>query len=198
MKTLVGLTGGIGSGKTTIANFFKELGVPIYIADTEAKALMNRSKVIKRKLIALFGDNAYQNEKLNHDFLSKQIFNNKDLLQKMNAIVHPKVASHFKRWVKKQEAPYVISEAAILFENGSYTKYDYIITVTAPEEVRLKRVMSRDSASKEKVKSVMNNQWKDEEKIKLSDYVIQNINLEEAKAQVLQIHQNLLQKLQKD
>ncbi|MCP4052632.1 MAG: dephospho-CoA kinase, partial [Mesoflavibacter sp.] len=143
MKTLVGLTGGIGSGKTTIANFFKELGVPIYIADTEAKALMNRSKVIKRKLIALFGDNAYQNEKLNRDFLSKQIFNNKDLLQKMNAIVHPKVASHFTRWVKKQEAPYVISEAAILFENGSYTKYDYIITVTAPEEVRLKRVMSR-------------------------------------------------------
>ncbi len=198
MKTLVGLTGGIGSGKTTIANFFKELGVPIYIADTEAKALMNRSKVIKRKLIALFGDNAYQNGKLNRDFLSRQIFNNKDLLQKMNAIVHPKVASHFKRWVKKQEAPYVISEAAILFENGSYTKYDYIITVTAPEEVRLKRVMSRDSASKEKVKSVMNNQWKDEEKIKLSDYVIQNINLEEAKAQVLQIHQNLLQKLQKD
>lgn len=198
MKTLVGLTGGIGSGKTTIANFFKELGVPIYIADTEAKALMNRSKVIKSKLIALFGDNAYQNGKLNRDFLSKQIFNNKDLLQKMNAIVHPKVASHFKRWVKKQEAPYVISEAAILFENGSYKKYDYIITVTAPEEVRLKRVMSRDSASKEKVKSVMNNQWKDEEKIKLSDYVIQNINLEEAKAQVLQIHQNLLQKLQKD
>lgn len=198
MKTLVGLTGGIGSGKTTIANFFKELGVPIYIADTEAKALMNRSKVIKRKLIALFGDNAYQNGKLNRDFLSKQIFNNKDLLQKMNAIVHPKVASHFKRWVKKQEAPYVISEAAILFENGSYKKYDYIITVTAPEEVRLKRVMSRDNSSKEKVKSVMNNQWKDEEKIKLSDYVIQNINLEEAKAQVLQIHQNLLQKLQKD
>ena len=198
MKTLVGLTGGIGSGKTTIANFFKELGVPIYIADTEAKALMNRSKVIKRKLIALFGDNAYQNGKLNRDFLSKQIFNDKDLLQKMNAIVHPKVASHFKRWVKKQDAPYVISEAAILFENGSYKKYDYIITVTAPEEVRLKRVMSRDNSSKEKVKSVMNNQWKDEEKIKLSDYVIQNINLEEAKAQVLQIHQNLLQKLQKD
>ena len=198
MKTLVGLTGGIGSGKTTIANFFKELGVPIYIADTEAKALMNRSKVIKRKLIALFGDNAYQNGKLNRDFLSKKIFNNKDLLQKMNAIVHPKVASHFNRWVKKQEAPYVISEAAILFENGSYKKYDYIITVTAPEEVRLKRVMSRDNSSKEKVKSVMNNQWKDEEKIKLSDYVIQNINLEEAKAQVLQIHQNLLQKLQKD
>ena len=198
MKTLVGLTGGIGSGKTTVANFFKELGIPVYIADTEAKALMNRSKVIKRKLIALFGENAYQDGKLNREYLSQQIFNNKDLLQKMNAIVHPKVASHFKRWVKKQDAPYVISEAAILFENGSYKKYDYIITVTAPEHVRLKRVMSRDNSSEKKVKSVMDNQWKDAEKIKLSDFVIQNINLEEAKAQVQQIHKKLLQLVHKD
>ncbi|HIC32893.1 MAG TPA: dephospho-CoA kinase [Flavobacteriaceae bacterium] len=198
MKTLVGLTGGIGSGKTTIANFFKELGIPVYIADTEAKALMNRSKVIKRKLIALFGENAYQDGKLNREYLSQQIFNNKDLLQKMNAIVHPKVASHFKRWVKKQDTPYVISEAAILFENGSYKKYHYIITVTAPEQVRLKRVMSRDNSSEKKVKSVMDNQWKDEEKIKLSDFVIQNVNLEEAKAQVQQIHKKLLQLVHKD
>ena len=198
MKTLVGLTGGIGSGKTTVANFFKELGIPVYIADTEAKALMNRSKVIKRKLIALFGENAYQDGKLNREYLSQQIFNNKDLLQKMNAIVHPKVASHFKRWVKKQDAPYVISEAAILFENGSYKKYDYIITVTAPEHVRLKRVMSRDNSLEKKVKSVMDNQWKDAEKIKLSDFVIQNINLEEAKAQVQQIHKKLLQLVHKD
>ena len=198
MKTLVGLTGGIGSGKTTVANFFKELGIPVYIADTEAKALMNRSIVIKRKLIALFGENAYQDGKLNREYLSQKIFNDKDLLQKMNAIVHPKVASHFKRWVKKQDAPYVISEAAILFENGSYKKYDYIITVTAPEHVRLKRVMSRDNSSEKKVKSVMDNQWKDAEKIKLSDFVIQNINLEEAKAQVQQIHKKLLQLVHKD
>lgn len=198
MKALVGLTGGIGSGKTTVANFFKELGIPVYIADTEAKALMNRSKVIKRKLIALFGENAYQEGKLNREYLSQQIFNDKDLLQKMNAIVHPKVASHFKRWVKKQDAPYVISEAAILFENGSYKKYDYIITVTAPEHVRLKRVMSRDNSSEKKVKSVMDNQWKDAEKIKLSDFVIQNISLEEAKAQVQQIHKKLLQLVHKD
>ena len=198
MKTLVGLTGGIGSGKTTVANFFKELGIPVYIADTEAKALMNRSIVIKRKLIALFGENAYQEGKLNREYLSQKIFNDKDLLQKMNAIVHPKVASHFKRWVKKQDAPYVISEAAILFENGSYKKYDYIITVTAPEQVRLKRVMSRDNSSEKKVKSVMDNQWKDAEKIKLSDFVIQNINLEEAKAQVQQIHKKLLQLVHKD
>ena len=198
MKTLVGLTGGIGSGKTTVANFFKELGIPVYIADTEAKALMNRSIVIKRKLIALFGENAYQEGKLNREYLSQKIFNDKDLLQKMNAIVHPKVASHFKRWVKKQDAPYVISEAAILFENGSYKKYDYIITVTAPEHVRLKRVMSRDNSSEKKVKSVMDNQWKDAEKIKLSDFVIQNINLEEAKAQVQQIHKKLLQLVHKD
>lgn len=198
MKALVGLTGGIGSGKTTVANFFKELGIPVYIADAEAKALMNRSKVIKRKLIALFGENAYQDGKLNREYLSQKIFNDKDLLQKMNAIVHPKVASHFKRWVKKQDAPYVISEAAILFENGSYNKYDYIITVTAPEQVRLKRVMSRDNSSEKKVKSVMDNQWKDAEKIKLSDFVIQNVNLEEAKAQVQQIHKKLLQLVHKD
>lgn len=198
MKTLVGLTGGIGSGKTTVANFFKEFGIPVYIADTEAKALMNRSKVIKRKLIALFGENAYQDGKLNREYLSQKIFNDKDLLQKMNAIVHPKVASHFKRWVKKQDAPYVISEAAILFENGSYKNYNYIITVTAPEHVRLKRVMSRDNSSEKKVKSVMGNQWKDAEKIKLSDFVIQNINLEEAKAQVQQIHKKLLQLVHKD
>jgi len=198
MKTLVGLTGGIGSGKTTIANFFKELGIPVYIADTEAKALMNRSKVIKKKLIALFGENAYQDGKLNREYLSKQIFNNKDLLQKMNAIVHPKVASHFKRWVKKQDAPYVISEAAILFENGSYKKYDYIITVTAPEAIRLKRVVLRDNSSEQKVKSVMNNQWKDEEKIKLSDFIIQNINIDEAKNQVQQIHKKLLELVDKD
>lgn len=198
MKTLVGLTGGIGSGKTTIANFFKELGIPVYMADKEAKALMNRSKVIKRKLIALFGEKAYKNGKLNREYLSQQIFNDKDLLQKMNAIVHPKVASHFKRWVKKQDASYVISEAAILFENGSYNKYDYIITVTAPEQVRLKRVMSRDNSSEKKVKSVMDNQWIDAEKIKLSDFVIQNIHLEESKNQVQQIHKKLLQLLHKD
>ena len=115
---IVGLTGGIGSGKTTIAKWFQSQDIPVYIADKEAKALMNRSKVIKRKLVALFGEDAYKEGKLNREYLASKIFNDKTLLAKMNAIVHPKVASHFNRWLKKQDSPYVIKEAAIIFENN--------------------------------------------------------------------------------
>ncbi|WP_054850707.1 dephospho-CoA kinase [Olleya sp. ITB9] len=192
---IIGLTGGIGSGKTTVANFFKTLGVPIYIADTEAKALMNRSKIIKRKLIKLFGEQAYIDDKLNKPFVASQIFSNQDLLQQMNAIVHPKVAKHFANWVKKQSTAYVISEAAILFENGSYKKYDYIITVVAPKEVRLKRVLKRDSSSKEKVEAIMNNQWSDNQKIELSDFVINNTNLETTKLEVGKVHKKILKRI---
>ncbi|AXO78862.1 dephospho-CoA kinase [Olleya aquimaris] len=192
---IIGLTGGIGSGKTTVANFFKKLGVPIYIADTEAKALMNRSKIIKRKLIKLFGEQAYIDDKLNKPFIASQIFSNQDLLQQMNAIVHPKVAKHFANWVKKQSTAYVISEAAILFENGSYKKYDYIITVVAPKEVRLKRVLKRDSSSKEKVEAIMNNQWSDNQKIELSDFVINNTNLETTKLEVGKVHKKILKRI---
>ena len=167
MCKVVGLTGGIGSGKTTVAKMFEELGVPIYIADIEAKKLINRSKIIKRKLIVLFGDEAYVDNKINRVFVAGQIFNNKDLLSRMNQIVHPKVASHFKRWLKKHNSPFVIKEAAILFENGSYKDLDAIITVTAPIEERIKRVTKRDNSTKEKVLAVMRNQWDDKKKEKL-------------------------------
>ncbi|AUC76055.1 dephospho-CoA kinase [Olleya sp. Bg11-27] len=189
---IIGLTGGIGSGKTTVANFFKDLGVPIYIADTEAKALMNRSKVIKRKLLKLFGDQAYIDNKLNRPFIASQIFSNKTLLKEMNAIVHPKVAKHFANWVEKQKSAYVISEAAIIFENGSYKKYDYIITVVAPEQVRLNRVLKRDDSSKDKVQAIINNQWTDKQKTELSNFVITNTDLEDTKLQVGKIHKLLL------
>ena len=189
---IVGLTGGIGSGKTTVANFFKDLGVPVYIADIEAKALMNRSKIIKRKLIQLFGDQAYIDTSLNKPFIASQIFNNKALLQQMNAIVHPKVAKHFANWVRKQNSDYVISEAAIIFENGSYKKYDVIITVVAPEDVRLKRVVKRDDSSADKVKAIMKNQWSDKQKTELSDFVITNVNLEDTRLQVGKIHTKIL------
>ena len=174
------------------ANFFKDLGVPVYIADTEAKALMNRSKIIKRKLVQLFGDQAYIDASLNKPFIASQIFNNKVLLQQMNAIVHSKVAKHFANWVKKQESDYVISEAAIIFENGSYKKYDVIITVVAPEDVRLKRVVKRDESSSEKVKAIMKNQWSDKQKTELSDFVITNVNLEDTRLQVGKIHAKIL------
>ena len=188
---IVGLTGGIGSGKTTIANYFKSLGVPIYIADKEAKALMNSSKVVKRKLTALFGEEAYLKGELNRPFLASKIFANKDILQKMNAIVHPKVALHFKRWLKKQNAPYIIKEAAIIYENNLESQYDFIIVVVADEATRLQRVLNRDNTSRGKIKSIIDNQLPDSEKIKKSDFVITNEDLESAKAQALEIHKTL-------
>ncbi|WP_340155517.1 dephospho-CoA kinase [uncultured Winogradskyella sp.] len=192
---VVGLTGGIGSGKTTILEYFKALGVPVYIADVEAKALMNRSKVIRRKLIDLFGKDAYKNNELNRTYLSSKIFNNKELLAKMNAIVHPKVASHFKRWLKKQDSEYVIKEAAIIFENNLESQYNYIITVVADEDLRVQRVIKRDNASIEKVKSIIKNQLSDAEKIKKSDFVITNDDLVEAKKQAVKVHEKILQKI---
>ncbi|WP_299368537.1 dephospho-CoA kinase [Winogradskyella sp.] len=192
---VVGLTGGIGSGKTTIAKYFESFGIPIYIADKEAKALMNRSKVIKRKLVELFGPSAYKKNELNREYLASKIFSDKSLLSKMNAIVHPKVASHFKRWLKKQKAPYVIKEAAIIFENNLEYQYDYIITVTADKDLRIERVMRRDDVSAEKVKSIIRNQLSDKEKVEKSDFIIENNDLETSKKQAQEIHQNILKKI---
>ncbi|WP_299122384.1 dephospho-CoA kinase [uncultured Winogradskyella sp.] len=190
---VVGLTGGIGSGKTTILKCFESLGIPVYIADDEAKALMNRSKIIKKKLIQLFGKSAYKGDKLNRPYLASKIFNDKDLLSKMNAIVHPKVASHFERWLKKQNAPYIIKEVAIIFENNLEHQYDYIITVVADEDLRIKRVMKRDDTTREKIQSIIGNQLSDADKIEKSDFVITNNDLNSAKEQAISIHQQLLQ-----
>jgi dephospho-CoA kinase len=190
---IVGLTGGIGSGKSTILKCFEAFGIPVYIADDEAKGLMNRSKVIKRKLVQLFGEFAYKDGELNRPFLASKIFRDKTLLLKMNAIVHPKVASHFKRWLKKQDAPYVIKEAAIIFENKLESQYDYIITVIADENLRIKRVMKRDEASKEKIKAIIKNQLSDAEKIKKADFVITNNDLASAKKEANEIHHQILQ-----
>ncbi|WP_242085083.1 dephospho-CoA kinase [Aestuariivivens sediminis] len=193
---IVGLTGGIGSGKTTVANVFKALGVPIYIADEEAKRLMNTSKVIKRKLIALFGEEAYRDGKLNKSFLAKVIFNDRSHLEQMNAIVHPKVARHFKKWVlKQQNSPYVIKEVAILFENDGHKACDYVITVTAPKELKIKRLLNREENSIKRIEAIMRNQWDDNERVPLSDFVIENIDLENTKEQVLKIHKEITQKI---
>jgi len=191
---IVGLTGGIGSGKTTVAKMFQSLGIPVYIADEEAKKIMNSSKIIKRKLIELFGENAYLKGQLNKPFIASSIFNNKLLLEKMNAIIHPKVASHFKKWAQKQDAPYVINETAILFENNSYKNYDLIITVTASKELKIKRLLNRDDTTLENIEAIMNNQWSDEEKIKLSQFVIVNYELKNTEKQVIEIHQQILNK----
>jgi len=191
---VVGLTGGIGSGKTTVAKMFHKLGVPIYIADIEAKKLMYSSVKLKQALIAVFGEKIYTDEgELNRSYLSKLVFKNPKQLQKLNNIVHPAVGKHFIDWVSNhKDHTYIIKEAAILFESGSYTSCDKIIMVTAPLEERFKRVMKRDNTTKEAVQNRMNNQWNDEKKIELSDYIVNNIDLEDTEKQVLEIHQQIL------
>lgn len=192
---IVGLTGGIGSGKTTVSNMFKDLGVPVYIADVEAKKLMATSKVIKCKLIDLFGSKAYENNELNRGYIASKIFNDKVYLDKMNAIIHPKVATHFKQWLQKQTSKYVIKEAAIIFEHHMQSQYDYIITVIANEEERIKRILKREDTTKEKIVSIMKHQISDQEKVKMSDFVIINDKLEHTKEQVLNTHNMILKDL---
>ena len=191
MTKIVGLTGGIGSGKTTVAQIFKSLGVPVYNADEEARLLMQNSDAIKHKLIHLLGDNSYINGQLNRSYIASQVFANKLLLEKINAIVHPKVAAHFKQWYSHQKTPYVIKEVAILFETKSQHLFDFIITVTAPIEARVQRVMDRDQKTKKEVMSVINNQLPDYEKTNLSNFVIFNNIFSEIKTKVYDIHNEI-------
>lgn len=189
---IIGITGGIGSGKTTVANFFKDLGIPIYIADVEAKQLMNTSPLVREELTALFGEEAFKNNELNRKWIASKVFNDKDLLEKLNQIVHPQVEKHFKTWTNHQEAPYIIYEAAILFENNAQDKCDYTILVTAPKNIKLKRLQKRDDSSLQEIEDRMDKQWKDSRKIELADFVIMNIDLADTKAQVYQLHNKLL------
>ena len=189
---IVGLTGGIGSGKTTIAKMFNELGVSIYIADIEAKKLMHTSQEIKEELIAAFGEETYIDGELNRSYLSNIVFNQPEELKNINEIVHPRVGQHFKDWyAARSEEKYIIKEVAILFENDSYKHCDKIITVVAPLETRFERLLQRDQTTREAIQSRMNNQWSDAKKIALSDYIIHNEDLEKAKNQVAKIHQEI-------
>lgn len=189
---IVGLTGGIGSGKSTVGAMFRKLGVPIYNSDVEAKKLMTRSKKIKRDIEALLGSQSYLDGELNREFIALSVFRNKHMLQQLNAIVHPAVRRHFISWSKKQKAPYVIQEAAIIFENGNNEFYDKIVLVTAPAEIRIQRVMERDKITSSKVRERISQQWTDSRKEKLADYVIENIRLENTRDEVWQIHHKLL------
>ena len=189
---IVGLTGGIGSGKTTVANFFVELGVPVYNSDQEAKKLMASSKQVKNAIIALLGKKAYSGEKLNKKYISEQIFNNEPLLKKMNEIVHPAVQKHFGAWIKRQRTPYVIQETALIFENSKQDFYDFIILVTAPINKRIERVMARDGATEKDVLDRLKNQLDDAEKIPFSDYVLENNQLSKTRLRVEEIHKALL------
>jgi dephospho-CoA kinase len=196
MKPLkIGLTGGIGSGKTTVANMFHALNIPIYVADEEAKKLMISSKVLIRQLKSLLGENAYDNNQLNKEYIRKAIFNDQVLLNKMNAIVHPKVARHFTRWYNKQTSAYIISESALIFEHKTEANYKAIITVTSPKELRINRVIGRDSVNITQVEKVITNQLADAYKTKNADFVINNIDLNSTRELVLNCHLEILKKI---
>ncbi|MGB3773962.1 MAG: dephospho-CoA kinase [Leeuwenhoekiella sp.] len=191
---VVGLTGGIGSGKSTIAGFFKQFGVSVYIADEEAKKLMHTPELVD-KITALFGNEAYVDNILNRGFIADLVFNNKDLLAQLNAIVHPAVKRHFDLWATQQESSYVVKEAAILFENEGYKQCDCTILVTAPEEIRIARVIERDKSTRENVKARMKQQWDDKRKVALADFIIDNIELENSLEEARKIHVKIVRTL---
>ncbi|RXQ94418.1 dephospho-CoA kinase [Ancylomarina salipaludis] len=188
----IGLTGGIGSGKSVVADFFSLLGVPVYTSDAEAKKLMQTDITIRESLIEVFGDSVYsESGELNRAELANIIFNDDEALKKVNTIVHPQVRLHYQAWLKEQgQVPYVIQESAILFDTGLYKNFDRIITVTADPEIRIQRVMLRDKCTRQSVLERMSKQVSEQTKIDLSDFVIYN-NSELIIPQIISIHEQL-------
>ena len=187
MTKIIGLTGGIGSGKTTIAKYFQSFGIPVYIADDEAKNIMQSSEIIAA-IKNTFGEAIFEHGTLNREKLANIVFNKPEKLELLNNIVHPAVKKHFEHWLLQyKKSHYVIYEAAILFESGGYKNCDFIITVTAPTDTRIQRVVERDKTTRELVLKRINAQWTDEKRISKSDFVIENISLENAKLEVYRI-----------
>lgn len=193
---VVGLTGGIGSGKTSISKFFKELGIPVYIADDAGKRLMETSAKIKSEIINLLGDKAYQNNQPNRKYIASLVFKDAEKLNALNQIIHPAVATDFDSWKAKQTAPYVIYEAAILFETKGAKKCDFTILITANKEERITRLQKRDKSTREEIEARMAKQWPDDKKRKLADFEIENHDLNLAKVQVIELHGNLLKQVE--
>ncbi len=190
---IVGLTGGIGSGKTTVSEVFKNLGISVYNSDFEAKKIMNTDEDLINKLKIIFGFDIYDSDnQLNRKKLADLIFNNKNKLNTVNRIVHPAVKKHFQNWINKQNSPYIIKETAILFESGIYKEVDKIITVVSPLNTRINRIKKRDNLNEKEIKERINNQTDDEYKIKNSDFIITNNNISLILPQILSIHKKLL------
>lgn len=194
MMIKVGITGGIGSGKTTVCKIFETLGIPIYYADHRAKELMVKNNEIIHKITILFGSDAYlESGALNRKLISHQVFKNKQLLSQLNNIVHPIVFQDTQNWFQLHlDKPYSLYEAAIMFESGSYTMMNKMITVFAPMEDRITRVMNRDNMSREDVLERINQQMPEEEKINKADFVIYNNHTISLIEQVLNIHHQLI------
>lgn len=188
----VAITGGIGTGKTTISNMFSDKGVPVFNSDEIAKEIMNTNSLLKNEIVTAFGDKVYDKNRLNKEYLSDAIFNNETLLKKINAIVHPYVADEFNSWIEEQDSKYIIYESAIIFENQGEGFFDKIICVTAPEDDVISRVMKRNNFSVDKIKSIINKQLPNDAKIQKSDYVIENINISKLSDKVLEIHNDIM------
>lgn len=191
----IGITGGIGSGKSTVCKIFEQLGIPVYSADLEARELMNTDKMLVAALKKEFGADIYDAKgELIRPKLAALVFGDKTKVEKLNALVHPAVKEHFKQWSNTQtNCPYVIKEAALMFESESYKGLDYVITVTAPKEVRLKRVIERDGAKRADVLKRMNNQLSEKERVVRADFVIKNDGKHPLIPQVMHFHQMFLE-----
>jgi dephospho-CoA kinase len=188
----LGITGGIGSGKTSVCRVFNVLGIPVFSADLEARKIMEYDKGIMQKINSIAGKDLYPNGNLNRKELAALIFNNQSLLEKVNSLVHPLIFDQFRMWAKAQTSPYVIMEAAILFESGASELVDRIATVIAPMEERVDRVIHRNSLSREQVMERMRNQMDDDTRIRQSDYVIHNSEQDMIIPAILKIHDDIL------
>ena len=189
---VIGLTGGIGSGKSTVARMFELLNIPVYHADQEAKNLMNSNASLKLGMEQLFGNKAYKNNILNRAYIAEIVFRDQEKLKALNALVHPEVRKHFLKWIDSQHAPYVIQENPLIFEKKDQNLFDKVIAVVADKEIRIQRVIDRDGLSKSQVLDRMANQLDDTIKTEAADYVILNETLEETESQVNRVHQQLL------
>jgi len=189
---IVGLTGGIGSGKSTVINHFKELGVNCYQADIEAKELMDSDQNLINKIQNSFGEDIYINSKLDRKKLASIVFRNKKKLDLLNSIVHPSVNKHFINYCKGLNDKYIIKEVAIIFETETQDNFDKIILVKAPKEERVIRIIKRDKCPRQDAIDRINNQIEDEKKVAKSDFIIDNINLEDIPNKVLKIHHSIL------
>ena len=189
----IGLTGGIGAGKSTVASIFKVLGVPVFDADATAKNLLNTDLVLREQVITAFGSETYKNGLLDRKYLATLVFNNSEQLAKLNALVHPATIAAMEKWAFGfTDRPYIIKEAALLFEAGTHEGLDYIIGVTAPVELRMTRVMARDHVLREEVLSRMQHQLDDTEKMKRCNFVIDNNETSLVIPQVLALHEQFI------
>lgn len=188
----IGLTGGIGSGKSTVAKVFETLGIPVYYADEAAKRLMNTDQELKASIISHFGEAAYTESGLDRKYLAGIVFNNKEKLDLLNSLTHPATIRDAENWMRKQTSPYVIKEAALLFESGAEANLDKVIGVYTPEHIRIRRVMERDGVPADEIQKRMNRQMNEEMKMKRCDYVITNSGQEMLIPQVLKLHEQFL------